>query len=80
MTNELLELEAGLDNQTLRMTNMAQLKGRLSGLLKQATTGDDAAERQIARRVLRGTFARSRELLKDPDYQKLIADVRSRLS
>jgi dienelactone hydrolase len=80
LTSELLELEAGLDNQSLRMTNMAQLKSRLSGLLKQATTGDDAAERQIARRVLRGTFARSRELLKDSDYQKMLADVRSRLS
>lgn len=80
MTNELFELEAGLDNQSTRMSNLALLRNRLSGLLKQATTGDDAAERQLARRVLRGTFARSRELLKDPDYQKMIADVRSRLS
>jgi len=80
LNNELFELEAGLDNQSTRMSNLALLRNRLSGLLKQATTGDDASERQLARRVLRGTFARSRELLKDAEYQKILNDVRSRLS
>ncbi len=73
---ELARLEAGLGNQATRNDSLTELRDRLSDLSRRAGAREDSEDRRIARRVLRGTFARSFELVKDPDYQKLLNDIR----
>jgi len=80
MVTELLDLELGLADPATRSNNLAQLRGRLASLTKQSNAAEDSADRRMARRVLRGTFARSRELMNDAEYQKLLGDMRARLN
>jgi hypothetical protein len=80
MFTELLELEYGLAEPASRANSLSQLRGRLANLAKQSNAAEDSPDRRMARRVLRGTFARSRELINDPEYQKLLGDMRARLN
>lgn len=43
---------------------------------RRANAKDDSADRRMARRVLRGTFSRSFEQIRDADYQKRLNDIR----
>jgi predicted esterase len=76
MTMELARLEVGLGNQASRNDTLTELRDRLSDLSRRANAKDDSEDRRMARRVLRGTFARSFEQIKDPEYQKLLNDIR----
>ncbi|HYL72915.1 MAG TPA: hypothetical protein VEU96_01865 [Bryobacteraceae bacterium] len=80
MLTELVELEYGLAEPASRANSLSQLRGRLANLAKQSNTAEDSPDRRMARRILRGTFARSRDLMNDPEYQKLFADMRTRLN
>jgi pimeloyl-ACP methyl ester carboxylesterase len=79
MTMAVAELEADLDDPSKRPASMMQVKCGLWGLAYQANDLEDSADRRVARRVLRGTIARTRELGKDPEYQKLLTELRSSL-
>ncbi len=77
MIGELAMLENGLGSQAKRTDTLVELRDRLSDLSRRANAKDDSAERRLARRVLRGTFVRSFEQIKDPEYQKLLNEVRA---
>ena len=77
MIGELARLENGLGSQAKRTDTLVELRDRLSDLSRRANAKDDSAERRLARRVLRGTFVRSFEQIKDPEYQKLLNEVRA---
>jgi dienelactone hydrolase len=76
MTMELARLELGLGNQASRSDTLTELRDRLTELSRRANAKEDSEDRRLARRVLRGTFARSFEQIKDSDYQKLLNDIR----
>lgn len=76
MTMDLARLEVGLGNQASRNDALTELHDRLSDLSRRANAKDDSEERRMARRVLRGTFARSFEQIKDADYQRLLNEIR----
>ncbi|HLK22298.1 MAG TPA: hypothetical protein VKT81_25300 [Bryobacteraceae bacterium] len=76
MTMDLARLEVALGNQATRNGALTELHDRLSDLSRRANAKEDSEERRMARRVLRGTFARSFEQIKDPDYQRLLNEIR----
>lgn len=80
IVTEFLELELGLADPATRSNNLSQLRSRLASLAKQSNVAEDSTGRRMARRILRGTFARSRELMNDAEYQKLLGEMRSRLN
>jgi predicted esterase len=75
MTMELARLEVGLGNQASRNDTLTELRDRLSDLSRRANAKADSEDRRMSRRVLRGTFARSFEQIKDPEYQKLLHEI-----
>lgn len=76
MTVALARLEAGLGDQASRNDVLTELRDRLAEILRRANAKEDSEDRRMARRVLRGTFARSFEQIRDPEYQKLLNDIR----
>jgi hypothetical protein len=77
ITAQLAALEASLSDHAKRDDSFTELRDRLSDLARRASAKDDSGERRMARRVLRGTFVRSFEQIKDPDYQKLLDKLRA---
>jgi predicted esterase len=72
MLMDLIALEAQLASPATRNASLSELRSRLSNLTHQANAAEDSAERRLARRLLRGTFVRSIEFHKDPEYRKLV--------
>jgi hypothetical protein len=72
MLMDLVALEAQLASPAARNASLSELRSRLSNLTHQANAAEDSAERRLARRLLRGTFVRSIEFHKDPEYRKLV--------
>jgi len=59
----------------LRVTEFANLKRQLHDLARQANATEDTSERRIARRVLTGFVASSRQI-RDEQFQALLEEVR----
>ncbi len=80
-TKQELALEAVEEKQTrelyllIEKRRYAALRERLTALSREAKASADSSERQLARRMLRGTIASSRAN-PDPDLQTLIQEVR----
>ena len=77
VSSELATLEAGLSNQAQRDTSLRELRVRLGEIARTAQEREDSPERRLARRLLRGTFVRSFEQVKDPEYQAMLKEFRA---
>jgi predicted esterase len=74
-TREIYELVDDLQYPAKHEASMARLRDRLTELSRQAKAPVDSVDRQLARRILRGTVAATR---RNPDsgLQSLMAEVR----
>jgi poly(3-hydroxybutyrate) depolymerase len=70
---EILLLEAGLQDKDKRPDTLLQLSVRLHGLKRTAERQEDSLERRVSRRLLRALASRG---ITDPEYQKILAEVR----
>lgn len=77
MLGELATLESGLATPAQRDASLRELRDRLGDISRRANAKDDSDERRLARRVLRGTFVRSFEQIKDPAYKRLLDELRA---
>lgn len=76
LMNDLIELEAGLHDETMRTENLLRLHETLSRVFKRATAATDTPDRQQARRVLRAVTAGSAERVQDAEYRKMLESFR----
>jgi hypothetical protein len=76
MITEIATLENDLSNADKRGLSLSQLKSLLSNLSRQSNAAEDSSTRRLARRVLRGTIVGSIERIKDPEYQKVLDELR----
>lgn len=76
LMNELIELEAGIPDETTRAVSLARLRDTLSKAYKQATAPEDSPQRQQSRRVIRAITAGSIERVQDPEYRKMLEGFR----
>ncbi|HWE48431.1 MAG TPA: hypothetical protein VG273_01490 [Bryobacteraceae bacterium] len=72
---EILNFSEQLDNPAERAECLAELRDRLTKLGAQAKAAEDSPQRRMARRVIRGVMADNAGR-KDPDFQKLLSEVR----
>jgi hypothetical protein len=72
MQGEILELEAGLSDESRRNLVLMQLRERLSKMSGTANTDDDSPTRSQARRVLRAITAGAADRVQDREYRALI--------
>ena len=63
------------DDLVMRVSEFANLKRQLHELASQADAKDDTSERRVARRVLTGFVASSRQI-RDEQFQALLEEVR----
>ena len=77
VSGELAALESGLSNQAQRDASLRELRVRLGEIARTAQEKEDSPERRLARRLLRGTFVRSFEQVKDPQYQAMLKEFRA---
>jgi hypothetical protein len=61
-------------SQTLKISELANLRRQLKELSKQAQANEDSSERRVARRVLTGFIASSRQI-RDEQFQQLLQEV-----
>jgi len=73
---ELLSFEGGLGDPDRRAASLGLLRDRLTRLARQAQAPEDSPDRRMARRVLRGMMAGNFDRAKDPEYRKLLEDLR----
>lgn len=76
LMNELIELEAGILDETTRGVSLARLRDTLAKAYKQATAPEDSPQRQQSRRVIRAITAGSVERVQDPEYRKMLDGFR----
>jgi dienelactone hydrolase len=77
MLGEIVELEAGLQNDDRRTQSLLQLRDRLSRMARTANGQEDTPERRLARRVLRQITAGAPDRVKDADYLKILQEYRA---
>jgi predicted esterase len=73
---ELLGFERGLGDPEHRAASLGLLRDRLTRLARQAQAPQDSLGRRMARRVLRGMMAGNFDRAKDPEYRKLLEELR----
>ncbi len=73
---ELLSFEGGLGDPARRAASLGLLRDRLTRLARQANGPEDSADRRMARRVIRGMRAGNFDRAKDPEYRKLLEELR----
>ena len=56
--------------------SLGLLRDRLNRLARQAKAPEDSPDRRMARRVLRGMMAGNFDRAKDPEYRKLLEELR----
>ena len=76
LMNDLIELEAGLSDETMRTQNLLRLRETLSRAFTEATSAADSPARQQARRVLRAVTAGAAERVLDPEYRRMLESFR----
>jgi dienelactone hydrolase len=74
--DELLRMEAGIEDLATRAVSVADIRRRLTGLLRDAREQQDSPDRRIARRVFSGFVVGSMDRTSDPDYRKLLEELR----
>jgi predicted esterase len=78
--DELLRMEAGIEDLATRAVSVADIRRRLTELLRDATGQQDSPDRRIARRVFPGFVIGSMDRTRDPDYRKLLEELRIKAS
>lgn len=73
---ELLGFERGLGDPERRAASLGLLRDRLTRLARQAKAPEDSPDRRMARRLLRGMMAGNFDRAKDPEYRKLLEELR----
>ena len=72
LTTELFSLRDRIDNGSPKV--LADLTDRVHRLIASASSADDSNDRRIARRVLTGFSASSRDV--NPEFRDLMAEIR----
>jgi hypothetical protein len=75
LSGTLFQLASQLRSPARRAKSLAELKTNLASLTTTATAEADSADRQMARRVLRGLMASTRDV-RDDDFQMLLENLR----
>ncbi|MFN8060783.1 MAG: hypothetical protein U0Q12_16625 [Vicinamibacterales bacterium] len=78
MVAELLDLEAGLPDESRHAVALMRLRDRLAKIARAATAADDSPDRSQARRVLRTIAAGARERVTDEGYRALLEEYAPR--
>jgi dienelactone hydrolase len=78
LLNDIFDLEAGLKDQNRRGQNLSRLRDQLLRYERAAGAASDSAERSQARRVLRTVTMGADERVDDPQYLRLIQEIRQR--
>jgi poly(3-hydroxybutyrate) depolymerase len=76
LSGTLFQLAGQLRSPARRAKSLADLKTNLASLTTTATAEADSADRQMARRVLRGLMASTRDV-RDEDFQMLLENLRA---
>jgi dienelactone hydrolase len=74
--NDIFDLEAGLREGSRHATSLMRLRDQLSRYARTASSEVDSPERSQARRVLRTVTAGASERVDDPQYLRILDEVR----
>jgi len=78
LLNDIFELEAGLRDEQRRAASLGRLRDQLLRYARAADADAESDERSRARRVLRLVTMGADERVDDPQYLRLLQEIRTR--